>query len=74
MFKVGDKVRTVSAKYYSDSANNVYANRNATVIKISQHNSYTTYEIKFDKPFYDYGYKVETTSYDSFQDGLVLRN
>ena len=74
MFKIGDKVRTVWAKYLTDSANSVYANRNAVVIKISHHNSYTTYRIKFDKAFYDHNTKVETMFYDSFQDGLVLRN
>lgn len=74
MFKIGDRVRTRPAKYCTDYANSVYANRNATIIKMHHRNSYTTYEIKFDEPFYNYGYKVETMSYDSFQDGLVLRN
>ena len=73
MFKVGDKVKTISSKYCSNNANRVYANRNATIIKIKHCASYTTYTIKFDEPFYDYGYKVETISYDSYQDGLVLR-
>ena len=75
MFKIGDKVRTQSAKYFSDYANSVYANRNATVIDIRNHFSpYDTYEIEFDEPFYDHGYKVKTMYYNEFQEGLMLRD
>ena len=73
-FEVGDKVRTQPAKYFTDYANSVYANRNATVIDENNHcGLYTTYKIKFDEPFYDHGYKVETMYYEAFQDGLILR-
>ena len=74
MFKIGDKVKTVPAKYFTDYANSVYANRNATVIDIESCGSYTIYKVKLDEPFSDHGYKVETLSYKDFQEGLVLRN
>ena len=73
-FEVGDKVKTQPAKYFTDYANSVYANRNATVIGTNNHcGLYETYKIEFDEPFYDHGYKVKTMYYAAFQDGLVLR-
>lgn len=74
MFKVGDKVRTLAVKSRTELANELYANRNATIIEVCHpFGLHTQYKVKFDEPFYDYGYIVENDYYYDWENGLTLR-
>lgn len=74
MFKVGDKVRTLPVESRTDCANKIYANRNAVITEISYPFGLAVcYRIKYDEPFYDYGYKVATHYYYDYENGLALR-
>lgn len=74
MFKVGDKVRTLPVKYRTDYANKIESGRNATIEKISfPYGLQKQYIIRYDEPYYDHGYKVETSFYYDWENGLELR-
>lgn len=75
MFKVGDKVRTLSVVSRTDLANSLYSGRNATITEISYPIGIAVcYRIKYDEPFYYCGDKIETHYYYDYEDGLELRN
>lgn len=71
MFRVGDHVKTLAVKSRSDLANSLYAGKTAVITEISfPFGLATCYRIKYDEPFYDHGYLVETHYYYDYENGL----
>jgi len=73
MLKVGDKVKTLPISTNTDSANRVYANREAIIKDICfPYGLHKQYIIEFVEPFMDHGYLVTGHYYYDFQNGLEL--
>ena len=73
MFKIGDKVKTLPVSSYTEESNKFYSGRIATIESISfPYGLHMQYIIRFEKPLYDHGYKVETHYYYDFDNGLEL--
>ena len=73
MFRVGDRVKTLPVRSYTDDANRLLANRDAVVTAIHYpFGLHTQYEIEFVEPFFDHGYEVKTKYYYDFDNALEL--
>ena len=67
MFVRGDKIRIISTT-------SSYTGKTGTVEDIRYpFGLHCQYIIRFDEPFYEYGYKVETTFFYDFENAIELR-